>query len=84
MIHPSRETVDQEIEQQTRLVRGLMAALSRHRGQTDLEFFQGIGVRPKASARHRGQTDLRNQGSEASGSDRFRASGPQGIGVRPI
>ena len=27
MIHPSRETFDQEIEQQTRLVRGLMAAL---------------------------------------------------------
>ena len=27
MIHPSRETLDQEIEQQTRLVRGLMAAL---------------------------------------------------------
>ena len=31
MIHPSRETLDQEIEQQTRLVRGLMAALyARH------------------------------------------------------
>ena len=27
MIHPSRETLDHEIEQQTRLVRGLMAAL---------------------------------------------------------
>ena len=31
MIHPSRETLDQEIEQQTRLVRGLMAGLyARH------------------------------------------------------
>ena len=41
--------------------------VSRHRGQTDLEFF----------ARHRGQTDLeffKASGSKASGSDRFKAS----------
>jgi hypothetical protein len=30
MIRPSRETLDQEVEQQSRLVRGLMAALYDH------------------------------------------------------
>jgi hypothetical protein len=30
MLHPSREALDHEVEQQTRLVRGLMAALYAH------------------------------------------------------
>ncbi len=81
MIHPSRETLDQEIEQQTRLVRGLMAGLyARIDSDPDESLLREL-AKARRSRRSASCNSVATSRVKAAGS---KGIGVEGIGIRPI